>query len=230
MANTARKDEKVNFSEIVIDGIQKNRKILVITGIVIIVLIVGFVAGLSIRDSLEANAISKIEAFNERYEALRFDINDPSKEEEVNTLVDELSAYTPKAFGYSAVRAYMLTASIQADRKNWQEAKTAWAEAARKGGGKSYLVPVSLFNAGVAAEEAGDIEEAITYYTEVLTFADFFPQPAKAQFSIGRLREEQQNKEAAIAAYRELIEKWPTETIWINLANSRIIALSGLNS
>jgi tetratricopeptide (TPR) repeat protein len=229
MANTEEKKEKVNFSEIIIDGIQKNRKILITTGIVIIVLLIGFATGLSIRDSLVAGGISKIEAFNERYEALRFDLNDPSKEEEVNTLVGELSAYTPKAFGYSAVRAYMLTASIQADRKNWQEAKTAWAEAARKGG-KSYLVPVSLFNAGVAAEEAGDIEEAITYYTKVLAFADSFPQPAKAQFSIGRLREEQQNKEAAIAAYRELIEKWPTETIWINLANSRIIALSGLNS
>jgi tetratricopeptide (TPR) repeat protein len=82
----------------------------------------------------------------------------------------------------------------------------------------------------VAAEESGNIEDAIAHYTETLVYADSFPQAAKAQFAIGRLREEQQNKEAAIEAYREVIAKWPSETIWINLANSRIIALSGLNS
>jgi tetratricopeptide (TPR) repeat protein len=223
------KTEKLSADELIAAGIQKNRKFIIGGGIVIIILLVAFVAGLAIRDAASAKAISRIEAFNERYETLRFDINEPSKEEDVKALLDELAAYAPKAFGYPGTRSYILTASIHADRKSWLEAEQAWLQAAKKGA-KTYLAPVSLYNAAVAAEEAGNIEDAIAHYTESLVYADAFPQAAKAQFSIGRLREEQQNKEAASEAYRAVIEKWPAETIWINLANSRIIALSGLNS
>jgi tetratricopeptide (TPR) repeat protein len=229
MAHPEEKNEKLSAAELIAAGIQKNRKFIIGGGIAVIILVIGFVAGLAIRDAITTKAISQVEAFNERYEAIRFDINEPSREEEVKALLDELVAYAPKAPGYPAVRSYVLTASIHADRKNWQEAEQAWLLAAKKGA-KTYLAPVSLFNAAVAAEEAGNIEDAIAHYTEALVYADVFPQAAKAQFSIGRLREEQQNKEAAIEAYRAVIEKWPTETTWINLANSRIIALSGLNS
>jgi tetratricopeptide (TPR) repeat protein len=229
MANVEKKNEKPNISEVIIDIIQKNRKVFIVTGIVIVVVIVGFAVGVSIADALEAGAISRVETFDERYEAIRVSINEPSREEEVEALTGEVSAYASRASGYSGVRAYMLTASIHADRKNWKEAEEAWVQAAKKGG-RSYLVPVSLFNAAVAAEEGGDTAGAIAHYTETLVYADSFPQAARAQFAIGRLREEQQDREAAIEAYRALIEKWPTETTWINLANSRIIALSGLNS
>ncbi|MDR0387728.1 MAG: tetratricopeptide repeat protein [Treponema sp.] len=232
MANTANKEEKaekLNIGESIVEVIQKNRKALITGGIVVIVLLAGFIAGLSVKDAVTAQGIKKVEAFNDRYEELRFDINDPAKEEDVKTLLDEVSTYAAKAFGYAGVRAYMLTASIHADRKNWQDAESAWVQAAKKGG-KTYLVPVALFNAAVAAEEGGNIGDAVDHYAEVLKYADSFPQAAKAQFAIGRLREEQQDTEAALEAYRTLVEKWPGETIWINLANSRIIALSGLNS
>jgi tetratricopeptide (TPR) repeat protein len=229
MVNAETKNEKLNINEIIIDIIQKKRKVFITMGIVIAVAIVGFAVGVSIADALEAKAISRVEAFDERYEALRFNINEPAQEEEVNALTDEVSSYASGASEYSGVRAYMLTASIHADRKNWKEAEAAWVQAAKKGGKSSYLVPVSLFNAAVAAEEGGDTEGAISHYTETLVYADSFPQAARAQFAIGRLQEEQQNREAAVEAYRELIAKWPAETIWINLANSRIIVLSGLN-
>jgi tetratricopeptide (TPR) repeat protein len=223
------KAEKMNVSELVVDGIQKNRKDLIRGGGIIIVVLVGIAVGLSIRDVLMAQGIKKVDAFNDRYEEIRFDIADPAKAEEVQALLNEISAYAPGAFGYSGARAFMLTASIHADRKNWQEAKDAWVQAA-KIGGKNYLVPVALFNAAVAAEEDGNIESAISHYIEALVYADFFPQAAKAQFSVGRLREGQRDTESALEAYRTLIEKWPGETIWVNLANSRIIALSDSNS
>jgi tetratricopeptide (TPR) repeat protein len=229
MSNIEQKAEKFNINELLVDGIQKNRKVLVISGIVILVLLTGLAAGLLIRDVLAAEAVKTIEAFNERYEELRIDISDLAKEKDANALIDEISAYASKTFGYSSVRAYMLAASIHADRKNWQEAENAWVKAAQKGA-KTYLVPVSLFNAAVAAEEGGNIEGAIAHYNKVLIYAEFFPQAAKAQFSIGRLREELKDTEAALESYRALVEKWPKETIWVNLANSRIIALSGLNS
>jgi tetratricopeptide (TPR) repeat protein len=229
MANTEQKAGKLNISEMVIDGIQKHRKVILVGGIVVVVLLLSSAAGLSVREAVTTKAIKTVEAFNDRYEEIRFDINEPAKEEEVKTLLDEISAYAAKAYGYSGIRAFMLAASIHADRKNWKDAEDAWVQAAQKGS-KTYLAPVALFNAAVAAEEGGNIEGAIVHYTEALVYADFFPQAAKAQFAIGRLREEQKDTENALEAYRTLIEKWPGETIWINLANSRIIALSGLNS
>jgi tetratricopeptide (TPR) repeat protein len=84
---------------------------------------------------------------------------------------------------------------------------------------------VSLFNAAAAAEEQGNLEAAIELYRQTLNYADIFPAAPRAQFAVGRLWEAQQNKEAAIEAYRGLIDKWPAETVWTGLANSRIIAL-----
>jgi tetratricopeptide (TPR) repeat protein len=142
----------------------------------------------------------------------------------VQTLLDELSAFAGSTFGYAKVRAYSLAADINADLKDWEAAKDAWTRAAAAAS-KTYLAPVSFFNAAVAAEEQGDIAGAIVLYTQCLDFADLFPAAPRAQFSIGRLLENQHDIAAAVEAYRSLVEKWPTETVWTNLANSRIAAL-----
>jgi TolA-binding protein len=77
----------------------------------------------------------------------------------------------------------------------------------------------------VAAEEQGSLEEAIRLYGETVNYADSFPSAPRAQFSIGRLREALDDQEAAIEAYRVVIDRWPAETVWTGLANSRIITL-----
>jgi tetratricopeptide (TPR) repeat protein len=174
------------------------------------------------------NAIAKVETLNERYEELRFDINEDEKAEDVQALLDDLAGSAAKSFGYARARSYAITASIHVDQKKWEEAENAWKQAAEKGG-KSYLTPVFFFNAAAAAEEYDNIDGAIDYYLKALAFADLFPLAAKAQFSIGRLEEGRDNRDAALEAYRAVIEKWPNDSIWTNLANSRIIALSGQN-
>jgi hypothetical protein len=60
---------------------------------------------------------------------------------------------------------------------------------------------------------------------EVDAFADF-PAAAHAQFAIGRLEESRGNTDAALGAYRKLIENWPEESDWVNLAHSRVISLT----
>jgi tetratricopeptide (TPR) repeat protein len=232
MAQTDVKKEPVVLSDAIAGFIQKNRRIIIPVIIAALCVLVGLIAGFAIRDALEARAISQVEAFDERYETLRFDIADPARGEEVQTLLDDLEAFakSPLRQGYPAARAYSMAASIQADLKKWTEAKEAWTAAARRGA-KTYLGPISLFNAAVAAEEEGSLEEAIGYYTEITgSYKSAFPSAARAQFSIGRLREEQQNRTAALEAYRAVIDNWPSETVWTNLANSKIIALSGLSS
>jgi tetratricopeptide (TPR) repeat protein len=227
--NAQEKKETVPFTDTLVEFIRKNRKPLVIVLIACVIILIGIVAGFSIRENLVNRNISQVEALDERYEELRFNINEPEKETDIQALLVDLDALAGKAGGFAGARSYSLIASIHADQKKWADAEKAWILSAKKGG-KSYLAPVSLFNAAVAAEEDGNLEDAITHYNEALAFADSFPIAAKAQFAIGRLEEERGNREAALEAYRTLIEKWPSDTTWANFANSRIIALTGLSS
>jgi tetratricopeptide (TPR) repeat protein len=222
----------VVLSDAIAGFIQKNRRIIIPVIIIALCVLAGSIAGFAVQDALEARAITQVEAFDERYEVLRFDITAPSRGEEVQALLDDLNGFakSPLRQSYPAARAYATAASIQADLKKWTEAKEAWIAAARKGA-KIYLGPVSLFNAAVAAEEEGSLEEAVGYYQEIIgSYKTAFPSAARAQFAIGRLREELQDRAAALEAYRAVIDNWPSETVWTNLANSRIIALSGLSS
>ncbi|MDR3173147.1 MAG: tetratricopeptide repeat protein [Treponema sp.] len=201
------------------------RKILICLGTVVIVL-AAFVAAVTIRNKLWEGAISRVEDFTRRYEELRFNITGEANAEPVAALLAELSAFAPKHSGYPGSRAYTLIAGIHGDKKEWAEAEQAWRDAAKKAG-KIYLAPVALFNAAAAAEEQGKIAEAIALYTECLSMADLFPSSPRAQFAIGRLEEKQGNKENALEAYRTLRTNWPNDTLWRNLAQSRIISIEG---
>ncbi|MDR2053156.1 MAG: tetratricopeptide repeat protein, partial [Treponema sp.] len=199
--NAQEKKETVSFSDALVEFIQKNRKALAVAIIACAVILVGIAAGFSVRESMVSRKISRMEALSERYEELRFDINESEREADVQALLNDLDALAVTTGGFAGARSYFLIASIHADRKNWAEAEKAWILAAQKGA-KGYLAPVSWFNAAVAAEEAGDIESAIAHYNEAIAFADSFPGASKAQFAIGRLEEGRGNREAALEAYR----------------------------
>jgi tetratricopeptide (TPR) repeat protein len=227
MAATLEKvEQKENpgITERINSFLQKNRKSLLIGTGGILVLLIVFIAVLTIRDALQAKAISAVEDFARRYEVLVIDLNEPDKAEEVQTLLDELNAFAGKNRGYAGARSYSLIAGIHAEKKDWSGAEAAWISAA-KAAAKTYLAPVFLFNAAVAAEEQGNISGAIELYTQVLDLADVFPAAPRAQFSIGRLQETQGNNEAAVEAYRALINHWPDETVWTNFAQNRILVI-----
>ncbi|MDR0877721.1 MAG: tetratricopeptide repeat protein, partial [Treponema sp.] len=135
-----------------------------------------------------------------------------------------LETVSAKASGYSSGRAWSIIAGIYADKKDWAEAETAWTNAA-VASAKTYLAPVSFFNAAAAAEEQGKTPEAIELYTKSLAQNTGFPAAARAQFSVGRLEESQNNPEAALTAYQAVVSGWPNDGVWTNLAHSRIIVL-----
>jgi TolA-binding protein len=215
---------EININDKISDFIQKNRKTLIVFLCAAVIIAVGLVAGLSLLDILGKNAISKAEDLDHRFEELRFDINAAENQEKVQTLLDEAKAFAEKNSGYAGGRAWFVAAAIHADRKEWAEAESAWTSAAGAAA-KTYLAPTALFNAAAAAEEQGRIPEAIGLYSRCVELAAVFPAAARAQFAIGRLEEGQNNTDAAVAAYREVIGKWPNDTSWTNLAQSRIIAL-----
>jgi tetratricopeptide (TPR) repeat protein len=218
----AGKDKKIN--EKLVDFIQKNRKFLLAAVLGIVVVFIGLIAGITIRETLQTKAIRTVEGFRERYEDLRNEINEEAaKEEEVQALVDELKTFVSGNGSYAGAQGYALLGNIYGDKKSWAEAEDAWTNAARKAA-KTYLAPVSFFNAAAAAEEQGSIEQAIGLYTECIGYPDF-PAAPRAQFAIGRLEESLNNYEAAITAYQGVVNTWQNDRDWVNLAQSRIISL-----
>jgi predicted negative regulator of RcsB-dependent stress response len=228
-ATTDVKKEKRSFGDVLADFIQRNRRGLLISMIALVVIVIGFIAGNALRSSLQEKANSAVEDFTQRYEVLVIDINEPEKAEEVAALLDELAVFAGKTSGYAGARAYSLAASVYAEQKNWAQAESAWRSSAKKAG-NSYLAPVSLFNAAVAAEEQGTLDQAVELYAESAAHVSGFPAAARAQFEIGRLRESQGDSQAALEAYRMIPEKWANESTWINLAQSRIVLLSDAES
>jgi tetratricopeptide (TPR) repeat protein len=213
-----------------IDGInefvQKNRKPIFTSLIVILLALVAFVLSVSILDALRNKAIARVDELNRRYEALRFDITVPEKEEDVQALLADLTAFAEKTSGFPGGRAWSIIAGINADRKEWAEAEKAWTSAGTASV-KTYLAPVSFFNAAAAAEEQGNTEAAIELYTKSVAQSSGFPAAARAQFSVGRLREAQNDTAAALEAYQAVVTGWPNDGVWTNLAHSRIIILGG---
>jgi tetratricopeptide (TPR) repeat protein len=230
MATTEEKKVKEeSIGDAIADFIQNKRRGIVICLVVIVIAVAGCIAGFAIRNVIRDNALSAAEDFSERYDQLVMDINDPEKAADVQTFLDELSAFAGKQSGYAAAQAHSIAASVYAEKKDWAQAEKSWAASA-KAGVKTYLAPVALFNAAVAAEEQGKLLEAVTLYTESASYTADFPEAPRAQFAIGRLLETQGDKQGAIEAYRAIREKWSGATVWINLAQNRIIVLESSGS
>ena len=223
---SAEKNKKSNDVSSVqkwIDFLQKNRKALFIGSLAVILIFIGSIVGIAIRDRIREDAFNRIDAFNQRYVALR--VHNDNGSEGINALLEEIGAFAARNSGFAAARAFSLSAAIYWEQERWTEAERAWTSALNASP-RSYLAPISLYNAAAAAEEHGNFESAIELYTQVLEYEDVFFIAARAQFSIGRLQEARNNREAALAAYRSLLSRWPHDPLWSNLAQSRIMLLS----
>ena len=216
--NTEKTGDKIN------DFVQRNRKgIFLILGIIVF-LIAGSVVFLSLKDYLQKKAIAEVEELDLRFTELRSGGTvENANADDIKTLLADINAFAKNKSGYAGGKAWSIIAMIYSDRKEWPEAEDAWLSAA-KAGNKTYLAPAAYFNAAVAAEEQGKLEQAIELLNRCVSHPSF-PSAPRAQFSIGRLNEQLNNFPAAIEAYRAVMINWPHITVWANLAHSRIAAL-----
>ena len=228
-------DQNEKAGDKINDFVQKNRKaIFMILGIIVF-LLAGSVVVLSVSDVFRKKAIAEVEELSRRYEDLRHEITsesheghdhgDGSVDVDVETLLNDLNTFAKSKSGFAGGKAWSIIAQIHSDKKEWPAAEDAWLKAA-KAASKTYLGPISFFSGAVAAEEQGKWEQAVELYEKSISLPVEFPAAPHAQFSIGRLYEDKLNNiPAAIEAYRLVLIKWPNITTWVNLANSRIIAL-----
>jgi len=202
--------------------IQKHRTFFIVLLILISAGLLGSVAFFSIRSQMQKKAIATLEVL----ERQKTELGDIAGAEaaKVDSVLADLIQFAPSTFGYAAAKAYALAADIYAARNEWKLAEEAWLHSAKKGA-KTYLAPISLFNAAVAAEERGRLEEALGYYMQTLDYSEIFAAVQRARFNIGRIHEARHDKEAAKEAYRSVIEKGGSDSSWAKLAQSRIITL-----
>ena len=227
-------NDKITVTEKLNDFLQQHRSKFLAALISIMVIIAGIITVTAIRDKIREKALIEADSFALRYEALKNFISEgnpdaDSRQGEIDALLNDLSSFASKTSGFASSRAYIIIADINYTKKNWAEAESAYIASAEKAP-KSYLAPLSYYNAASAAEEQGKTQDAINLYTKALNYENEFPAAIRAQFAVGRLEEYRNNPEAALTAYRTLVGKWPSDPIYVNLAQSRIIVLSDLAS
>jgi len=215
-------NEKLNLGDKITEFVQRNRRVILFLVSAVFVLIVGLIVFLSLQDVFRKRAISEVEELNRRFEDIRFFASDENAD--MRTLLADLDSFAKNRRGYAGSKAWSIIAQIHSSEENWQKAEEAWLNAA-KAGDKTYLAPISLFNAAAAAEEQGKLEEAIELLQKSIDHRFEFPAAPRAQFSIGRLYEQLNNYPAAIEAYRAVLINWHNIPVWQHLARSRITAI-----
>jgi tetratricopeptide (TPR) repeat protein len=212
---------KLNIGEKINEFIQRNRKGIFIFLGLFVFMFIGLIVFLSLQDNFRKKAISEVEELNQRFNELRFNIGD-GYNSDVETLLAELNVFANNRRGFAGSRAWAIIAQIYSSREEWQKAEDAWLNSARVGA-RTYLGPIALFNAAVAAEEQGKLEQAIIHLENCIAHPFEFPASPRAQFAIGRLHEQMHNYSAAIEAYRAVLINWQDTPVWPNLARSKII-------
>jgi TolA-binding protein len=142
-------------------------------------------------------------------------------EKDLSDQLDRLIARYP--YKYGGQRGLFLRADLRFKNKAWDDARKDYEELARRFPA-SYLAGISLFNAGVSAEEKGDAEAAQGLYTRVVEeYHDSGASP-RALFDAARLDEQKGAWEDARKKYEQLDSDYPLST-WTKLGKNRIIAL-----
>jgi tetratricopeptide (TPR) repeat protein len=217
-------EDNVNLTEKINEFVQKKRKgIFIFIGLVV-VLVAGLITFFTLQDVFYKKAIAQIDDLNKRYTEVRFFIGDEEHAEEVETLLAELDTFAGKHGGFPGSKAWALTGEIYSDKKEWGLSEEAWLKASEKGK-KTYLGPLALFNAAVAAEEQGRDEQAIEYLQKCVNHVFEFPSAPRAQFNIGRLYEKTGDYDSALEAYRAVLVNWQDMPVWQHFARSAIIAI-----
>ena len=217
----AEKNENVTVSSKLNAFVEKNRKIIIGLFIGIIVAVAAFVVVEIVLSNAKTKNIAAIDA-------LSFELTDGSgslEDDELASRRDEvlekLIPYTKKG-GVAGVRANMLAAEIEYQKKNYETALEYWEAAAAKDV-KAYTASLALYNAGVCYEALNKLEDAAESY-KLAADDEEFVMRTHALFSYGRVLEAMGKYSDALSAYQELNDKF-TDDNWASLAKTRILTL-----
>jgi tetratricopeptide (TPR) repeat protein len=125
---------------------------------------------------------------------------------------------------FAAQKAIMYKAKIEEAAKDWAAAEKDWLALAAAAP-DSYLAPIALQGAAVAAEELGADDRAIADYKKLIDkYGNDSVGIPHAHFALGRMAEKSKDYASAMASYQKIASSWPNSD-WTKLATDRIIFL-----
>lgn len=206
--------------------LEKNKTLLIIILAVIVatIIIVGVIDSVMSKKANEAAAaIEMVQKDYDTWLALADDDEGKTtKKAELTNAIDDFLEGNSSA--YATQRALFLKANIIFQGEQWADAAVLFADSAETNK-DSYLAPIALMLAASSFENAESYKEALDIYISVYTNYDkIYPDIPRAMLSIGRLHEQTGNKDTAIEAYNELLDKYPGSG-WASFARTRIIQL-----
>ena len=217
----AEKKEKNTASSKLNAFLEKNRKGVIVSFIVILVLVLGFVFVEVFKASAAKKDLAAIEAYY--YDLVEKPAD--TEDSEVNKLaaecIENLAPYTKKS-GIAGVRANMLAAELSYILADY-ESTVSYYDAAYTKGKKSYTAPICIYNKGVALEEMKKLDDAAEAYKTAAEFPEF-GMASHAYFSYARILDTKGDYAAAAEVYKTLVDKF-TDNEWADTAKSRLIAL-----
>lgn len=204
----------------------RNRAPLLTCALVVIVAVVAVLAVVVIGGKSTEKGLAKVDSV---YYTLTKDaagLEGDALVSRQDAALEQLESLAKKG-GVVGVRANMLVADLQFQKKNYEAAKAAYLKVA---GAKknAYTAPLAYFNAATCCENLKDLDGALANYTLAADAKDFMFVD-HALFSVGRVNEAKGDFKAAQEAYNKLNDTHPSSD-WANLAKTRLIALKAAGS
>ena len=213
--------EKKLLSENLGDFILRNLRVIFVFCGVLLLGAVCAVVVISVNEKTIEKGLGKIDLISYELTNKSYDLSETEITARQDKAVSSLSELVGKS-GIVGVRANMLSAEIYYQKKDFENARSAWLAAAQKGK-NTYIAPIAFFNAASCSEELGNLDDAAAGYKSASEVKDFY-EAAHALFSLGRVQEAKGDFVAAAASYQALVDKSPEDS-WAKLAKNRLVSL-----
>jgi TolA-binding protein len=219
------KVEEKNFVDNVSDFIGKHKVVFIAAAAAVVAALL-FIGIFSIVSNSVANSSARaMEQARDKITAYGAESDAAKKADLEKALIVDLDAVVKKWPGsFSAQEALYSEASLYASKKDWVNSeKVALAATAKLP--KTYLAPLALELAAIAAEEQSKPDVAMDYYSKLIAqYKEDTPNIPHAYFSIARLKEAKSDWKGALASYDKLVSTYP-DSDWAKLAKDRQIYL-----
>lgn len=205
------------------DFLRKYRiPVLIAFGAALFAVVVVAIGTIFIDSNLKAATarLEKLEADYSAYVAEQDEVKKAELEKGLSASIDGLIKRSPRQLAGQKALSYR--AKIAESKKDYAAAEKDWL-AIVASSPDSYLAPVALQGAAVAAEELGAGDRATAAYKKLIDkYSGKSIGIPHAHFALGRLAEEAKDYAAALASYDKIVASWP-ESDWTKLATDRII-------
>jgi tetratricopeptide (TPR) repeat protein len=221
----AKPAEKKTLYVKLADFLRKYRIVVIAAFGAAALIVVGVAVGTAIKGAVQAKAAAAIEKLDADFGALSSEQDKDKRAALEKAFLDQAAEVAKKWSGdYAALKALGYQARIAEEKKDWASAEKDWLAVLGAAPG-SFLAPVALQSAAVAAEEQGAPDRALADYKKLVNkYASTAVGIPHAYFAIGRLSEQGKDYPAALAAYQKIVSTWPSGD-WTKLATDRIISL-----